>query len=99
MRGPIRLRTHVSLLAVAVVAAAGTGLTVGSPTHVSATPLCYDVSASTFLTGTVATGPECIPYLGPVDCQPTGLTVGTTLGIDADACVPSPINGVNRTGA
>lgn len=93
------MRTHVSLLAVAVVAAAGTGSLSGSATtHVSAVPLCYDATVSTFLTGTVAVGPECIPYLGPADCQPTGLTVGTTLSLNADACVPSPINGVNKTG-
>lgn len=90
------MRIQISLLAAAAIAVV-TGTLGGLTSHASATPLCYSATVSTFATGTTTVGPDCLPYIGPTDCQPGGTSLGTLFAIDGSACVPAPINPLSRT--
>ena len=83
------MRTQVSLLAAAALAAAVSG-SFGAPAQrTSAQNLCYSVTVMTAVTGTETVPLGCIPYGGPAVCGPTGTGLGSLYAVSVWTCVPA----------
>jgi hypothetical protein len=94
------VRTQVSLLSAAAVAATVTGSLGTSTANAAVNQLCYGATVTTAFTGTTVVGPYCIPYPGAVDCQPSGTSLGSLFSVRVDACLPAPLNGgISTSGA
>jgi hypothetical protein len=80
----IILGTATTAAGVACVASAA----FASPVAIEANPLCYGAGVSGTITGTQHVGPVCVPTNLPVLCVAPTAGLGTTIGVDAEACVP-----------
>lgn len=84
------MRTQVSLLAAAALAAAVSGSFGASTARPAAVNLCYSATVTTAVTGTKTVPLVCIPYGGPAVCGPTGTGLGSLFTVSVQTCVPSP---------
>ena len=86
------MRTQVSLLATATLAAAVSGSLGDSVAQTSADPLCYAATVDTAF-GNVTVGPHCIPYNGATICGPIGTGLGPVFSVSVSACIPALLQG------
>ena len=77
------------LVVAATVVAASCTFSLLSASTASAEPLCYEVTAESFLFTTQSTGHQCLPYGYDVICEWTTVGISPTL-VYVYACVPAP---------